>query len=540
MKSKFKLPAVCMLILIIFFACNNAKDNEQKFELHGTLEGITDGKIFLVNSDEGKKDSALIKNGKFVFKGDYPAPTELHLRLSRSGIHSIFVENAKMNLTGLVRKKKNNRRNYPGAPEYYLVLEDIKITGGKTQEDFVRYIKQKNLSFKIQDDLRKELRLSTITRERKAELVKELEKQREEGYALTGKFIKEHPTISLSAKMLAQRLSDKSAVEIEKTIKSLDPALQKNPIIIKVLEEALKLKDIEVGIDQMMANVSNVSYKVDEKFNGRELKDIIYLGVFSNNNICALKKDGTVQILDAYGKQINSFKTELNGAASCLAVGSDNKIYLLCGIQEERIQKFRGKEHKFMAPTAVECKVYDEKGASKSQFRLEGIVIATGARVVDNNLIVADWLGKKLAMFDKTTGKVGPVIENMRTCCYILDFNVNKKKEILVANLGAFRIQGYDLSGKQLFAFGQKGRTLNDFHGCCNPVSVTSLSSGAIVTVEKDPTRIKIYSKEGAKQIAGIEELVEGCKHIPMIVDSKDNLYLASKEKGIVKCVSVN
>ena len=126
----------------------------------------------------------------------------------------------------------------------------------------------------------------------------------------------------------------------------------------------------------------------------------------------------------------------------------------------------------------------------------------------------------------------------MRPCCGILDFSVNDKKELLVANLGAFRVQAYDFSGKNLFTFGQRGKDLNDFHGCCNPVSVAYLSNGALVTVEKDPTRIKIYSKEGAKEISGIQELVEGCSYIPMTVDSDDNLYLASPAKGVVKCVS--
>jgi len=41
----------------------------------------------------------------------------------------------------------------------------------------------------------------------------------------------------------------------------------------------------------------------------------------------------------------------------------------------------------------------------------------------------------------------------------------------------------------------------------------------------------------GVTQIAGIEKLEKGCSYIPMIVDAKDNLYLASGEKGMVKCV---
>ena len=107
----------------------------------------------------------------------------------------------------------------------------------------------------------------------------------------------------------------------------------------------------------------------------------------------------------------------------------------------------------------------------------------------------------------------------------------------MVANLAAFKVQTYNLKGKKLITFGKRGKHLNDFHGCCNPVTVASLSNNAIVTAEKDPTRIKVYSKDGAHLIEGIEELVKGCSYIPMVVDGKDNIYLASSKSGIIKCV---
>ena len=335
-------------------------------------------------------------------------------------------------------------------------------------------------------------------------------------------------------------VSGKSAAETQKMIKGMAPEIQNNPKIVKLLADVAKKAEFEVSIEEMMANVSDVSYKVDSKFTGKELKDIIYLGAFKNNNICALKKDGTVQVIDTKGKVVTEFKAKLNGQPSSLAVDVDNNIYLLCSIQEEVVKKIRGRKVKRMMPKSVECVVFDEKGNEKSKYSLKDVITATGARIVDNNLVIADCRGAKLAMFNKVNGEAGAVMKDMRPCCGILDFNVNTKKEILVANLGAFRVQGFDFTGKKILSFGQRGKTMNDFHGCCNPVSVTSLSNGAIVTVEKDPTRIKIYSKEGAKQIAGIEELVKGCSYIPMIVDGKDNLYLASAEKGIVKCVSMN
>jgi len=527
MMKQFKRLLTFVLILTAFFACNNnVKEKESPFVLSGTLEGITDGKIMLASySEQGpKQDSAIIKDGKFVIKGDYPVPTQVYLQIAETRAYSmIYVENTKMTLTGNV----NDFRN-------------AKISGSKAQDEFQIYnglmkdIEEK--SGKIMEEFYK----PGLGDDRKSELEKQLEVLNVKKEAVNLRYIKENPAAHHSAVLVSQQLSGKSALETEKLVKSLHPEMQKNPIIVKLLAKTAKLKGIEVGIDKMMANVANVSYKVDEKFNGKALIDIVYLGVFSNNNVCALQKDGTVQTLDVNGKVLNSFKAKLNGEAKSLAVDKANNIYLLCGIQEKITQKVRGRSHTRMVPKAVECTVLNEKGEQKSQFRLDGIVTATGARVVDNNLIVADYSKGKLAMFDKTSGKAAAVIENMRPCCGILDFSVNEKKEILVANLGAFRVQGFDFTGKQLLSFGQRGKSLNDFHGCCNPVSVTNLSSGAIVTVEKDPTRIKVYSKAGAKQIAGIEELVKGCSYIPMIVDSKDNLYLASGKKGMVKCVSIN
>ncbi|MCX6865532.1 MAG: hypothetical protein NTV46_04820 [Verrucomicrobia bacterium] len=66
------------------------------------------------------------------------------------------------------------------------------------------------------------------------------------------------------------------------------------------------------------------------------------------------------------------------------------------------------------------------------------------------------------------------------------------------------------------------------------------LADGSIVTVEKSPTRVKIYDKEGKteKPVTGLGELVEGCSTIPIAVDSMGALYLASATKNcIVKCV---
>jgi hypothetical protein len=261
--------------------------------------------------------------------------------------------------------------------------------------------------------------------------------------------------------------------------------------------------------------------------------------VLSNDNICSLKGDGTVLIIDSKGTKVKEFKSNLKGKPSSIATDKTDNIYVLGSIMGEKTIESRGKTIKMSAPVGVECIIFNAKGIKVREMKLDSVVTATGARVFGNNLIVADTRGRVVAIFDVQTGVKKSAIKNLRTCCGILDFSVRKDNEILVANLGAFRVDGFDYQGNEIISFGQRGTGINDFHGCCNPVSVAFLSNGGIVTVEKDPTRIKVYSKEGAKKIEGIDELVKGCTYIPMIVDTKDNVYLASKTDGIIKCSPV-
>ncbi|MCY1636557.1 DUF4369 domain-containing protein [Marinifilum sp. D737] len=525
MSLRLKLSVMCLLMIGILVGCGPKKQEESKFSLTGKIEGVSNSKAILISHFEtgAVQDTVEVKEGTFTFKGNYEEPT--HAYLSVEGVNnllSLYVENGNMLVTGTAKDFRNS-----------------KVTGGKTQEDIDRYKSLKLDLSKSYQPLVNEYYNKNTTKKRKEEVEKELEKRTEELQEFDSKFIKENPTSYYSAILVKSKIEGKSAAEADKILNSLDSQLQKNPLIVKLKAKNDEMKSLEVGMDQLMANASNVSYKVDTKFKGAGYGNVVYLGVLTNNNICVLQKDGSIKIVKPNGKEVKSLKPEFEGAASAIAVGESNTIYLLATLQKKVRKKYRGKSYDRMVAVGVECTVLNDKGEKINKYRLEGLKTATGARVCDGTLMVADCQNKNIVMFDAKNGKKTASLERLRTCCGILDFSVNKKKEILVANLGAFRVEGFNFEGKQLLAFGQRGKELNDFHGCCNPVSVNSLSNGAIVTVEKDPTRIKIYSKEGAKQIEGIEELVTGCTYIPMTVDANDNLYLASQKKGIVKCVSV-
>ncbi|OFY41555.1 MAG: hypothetical protein A2X18_06950 [Bacteroidetes bacterium GWF2_40_14] len=509
-------------------ALTACKNEPKSFSLTGTLEGITDGKAILMSIEnrETPADTAIIENGKFAFKDTIAEPSLYYLMIEgKRSMTYFYAENAEMTVTGHVDS-----------------LNNAIFTGGKTQDDAnILKNKTKELYEKYNlEELQKELyqRVDSLkaTPEREAEITEIIKRYQEESRQLSENFIKENPKSYYSAILVGQLTSGKSATEIERYISMLDPKIAATARVTKMRQQTEEMKKTEVGIDSLITNAHDLAYMVDAAFAGKDHQEVIYLSILSNDNICALKSDGSVRIIDAKGTKVSEFKTKMTSKASAIAVDKSDNIYVFGTVMGKKKVEARGKTSEIDAPVGVECVVFNAKGVIVRELKLADIISATGARVAEGKIMVADTRTRMIAIYNAETGEKTSAIEKLRTCCGILDFSI-RNNEILVANLGAFRVNGFDYSGKPTISFGQRGNGIDDFHGCCNPVSVAFLSNGGIVTVEKDPTRIKVYSKEGAKKVEGIEELVKGCAYIPMAVDTKDNVYLASKTGGLVKCI---
>jgi hypothetical protein len=180
----------------------------------------------------------------------------------------------------------------------------------------------------------------------------------------------------------------------------------------------------------------------------------------------------------------------------------------------------------------------------ESEFTLPELVSAKDAHFVGGKLVVGDLSRRQITYFDlsKDAAKMDSELKGeFRLCCGIFDFCPTADgNSIFVANLGAFKVQEFS-KGRKSSEFGARGSKLEEFHGCCNPVNVAALGEKFIVTVEKSPTRVKICDTKGkdAKIIEGVGELVNGCSVIPVAVDRKGAIYLASATKRcVVKCVT--
>jgi hypothetical protein len=349
-------------------------------------------------------------------------------------------------------------------------------------------------------------------------------------------WVKNHSNEWYAAFMVNYYLSSGAdAAKLELLLSYLDPKMD-NKQVRNIKARIKEMKNTNIKLEDFI-QAKNVRYKVDPSYKGSDFKNVTYMSAIESNKLCELNKEGQFQIIDAHGKSVNTFKPETKSPVTSFAVSLNNDIYALTPNIKTIVKKHRGKEIKKQVVDGVECLVLDAKGKEKKRFAFDGLGAASGAKFLNDQLIVSDCKMGKLYIFDAKSGEKKSEIADMRTCCGILDFCVGADNQLLVADLGAFRVQGYKLNGEKILAFGKRGKEMEEFHGCCNPVNIGRLSNGAIVTVEKSPTRIKIYSQEGARLIEGIEELVKGCAYIPMAIDNVDNLYLASPEKGLVKCV---
>jgi hypothetical protein len=285
------------------------------------------------------------------------------------------------------------------------------------------------------------------------------------------------------------------------------------------------------------------AYQVERSFGQDEIKvepKGIVMG--AGDQLHVLLGNGTVVTYDAGGKTTGSFASEMTPAPGAITV-ADGKLYLLQTKKIEKEMEYQGKKIKRLIPDGVVCGVFDLAGKKISEFNLPEVQSATSAHFIGKELVVADIAKSQILYFDvsgseaKVTQKI---TKQFRLCCGIFDFCPGTTPDsLVVANLGAFKVQTFT-AGAKTAEFGQRGTKFDEFQGCCNPVNVACLSDGSIITVEKDPTRVKIYDKDGKSctSVKGLGELVNGCYFIPTAIDSHGAVYLASAQKKcIVKCV---
>ncbi|MET6996031.1 TlpA disulfide reductase family protein [Chitinophaga defluvii] len=190
-------------ILVILLVCRNA--HAQEYTLNAFIDGLTDGPVYLYRDD--KTDTSFSKHGHFTFKGKVPHPQEAFLGFTDKSNFSFFLENQPIRITG---QKK--------------ALEQLKITGGKTQQEYNAY---KQLLQPVTDKIAPLYDLLQKEKEKKDSIFEVVQRIMDTAYyPLSTAFVKQHPDSYVSLYKLKELLYSKPVSEIEPAFAGLSSRLR--------------------------------------------------------------------------------------------------------------------------------------------------------------------------------------------------------------------------------------------------------------------------------------------------------------------------
>lgn len=183
----------------------------------------------------------------------------------------------------------------------------------------------------------------------------------------------------------------------------------------------------------------------------------------------------------------------LSQPVRCLAIDSKSNIYL--GVRDH-------------------VEVYTLTGELIQKWnRPDEEALVTDISVVGDRVFLAD-SGSRVIWEYNTAGELQRKISRNATFAAPTGFfslSADSKGRVFAANPLRHRIEIYNSGGEFAGTWGARSRTLEGFQGCCNPVSVTTVPSGHVLTAERGPGRVKLYDSQGKFQalVAGPEHFTE-------------------------------
>ena len=215
----------------------------------------------------------------------------------------------------------------------------------------------------------------------------------------------------------------------------------------------------------------------------------------------------------------------LSEPARCLAVGADERVYV--GLRQ-RVEVFdsNGRRRFVYEPTGSRVWLTGIAVGSDSVF-----VAYAGNRVVLRYDLGGELIGR-IGDKDPARGIPGFVIPSPHFA-----ISLHPDGTLLAANPGRHRVECYTPNGELRVFWGRASADIDGFCGCCNPVSLASLSDGRCVTAEKGICRVKVYSEDGRFEsvVAGPESFagLDGesgsseTEHAPCVaIDSKGRVLI--------------
>ena len=150
--------------------------------------------------------------------------------------------------------------------------------------------------------------------------------------------------------------------------------------------------------------------------------------------------------------------------------------------------------------------IYDREGQRLARWpAITGKPFLTGLALGDDMLFVAD-SGNRVVYRCDLEGRIQVRIGEKNPARSIpglvlpspfLDVEMGGDGLLRVTNPGRHRVEVYTVDGALELAWGRAGVALDAFCGCCNPIAVSLLGDGRVVTAEKGLPRVKVYGAAG-------------------------------------------
>lgn len=236
---------------------------------------------------------------------------------------------------------------------------------------------------------------------------------------------------------------------------------------------------------------------------------------------------GAGKLVTAYrldGTQVSEFA--LAEEVRCLATAPDGNLYV--GLRQH-------------------LEVFDAKGQSQGTWATPGAkAYFTGIAAGKNEVFVADAGNRAVLRYDlagKLLGRIGEKnharnIPGLIIPSPFFDVELAQDGLLRVTNPGRHRVEVYTPEGDLETAWGTPGWGIENFCGCCNPINLTLLPDGRVVTFEKGIPRVKVYRADGSFEsvVAGAEAFAENARvcgpndctlgGLDGVADAKGRIYM--------------
>jgi hypothetical protein len=208
-----------------------------------------------------------------------------------------------------------------------------------------------------------------------------------------------------------------------------------------------------------------------------------------------------------------------------VAAGDDGEVGFGDGNAENQLRMVRQMSNSYRRMLDTEKKKSIEDVMRQITLRLQRIHGITAGK---DEIYVATAMSKGygFAIWRMTSDfkDAEQIVGSLSGCCGQIDIQCEGDK-LFVAENSRHRVVSYDREGKRLESWGKRDREGEGagFGGCCNPMNLTFLADGAILTSESEGL-VKRFSKSGEfLGLVGKAKVSGGCKNVAIGASSDGN-----------------